>query len=63
MANRSPHSVYRPVLFIMEGAAARQDGKLRDRCPYPDGTEEAWLWLKGWGRRESADLIVPRLQG
>ena len=33
---------------LAEGMEAYGRGVRREECPYPEGSEERTLWLKGW---------------
>lgn len=41
--------------FVKEGMEAFRDGQDREDCPYEEGTDGQFGWLKGWDRGETND--------
>jgi ribosome modulation factor len=46
--------------FVEEGREAFRDGWDRDECPYDEGTDGQYGWLKGWDEAEEADHAEDR---
>ena len=60
MGHDDPNPSQPAVDPTAEGSRARAEGRPRDDCPYPVGSEECQEWLEGYdGRNTQGASLMP----